>query len=280
MFGIKFYNDCGTVNFGGGADLNSWRVTGCDGLAVPGRSFTVCRYAGIDGQTTVASRREARTVTLSGDFYAGGEGETAYKRALSVLGKSGTLEVKSMGETRRTEAACASFTERGRQGNYRLFTVQFVCDSPYFESAVETEVPLYKTIPLLDSDFTFPGKFSERITRTLVVNGGDSDAEPIFHITAGHNPLGILTIVNHTTNQRLSINYEPLADEIITVDVAARRIYSSGGNNLLNCLSDDSFFDGFTIVPGGNDIEVVIGESNRELAVSCRFRNRYSEAVC
>lgn len=278
MFVIKFYNDAGTVTFGGGSAPDGWRLTACDGLALTGKSFTACRYAGCDGQTTVETRKNARTITMSGDFYAK-TNNGSYEKAMTVLGSRGILEVNTGGKVRRTEAECASFTERGHEGKYRLFTVQFICDSPYFESAEACEIPIYKTIPHLNADFTFPGIFSERISRNIVVNQGDMPAEPVLFINAGHNPQGIITVKNHTSGGQLSINYEPLADDIITVDVPARKIYNSDGENLLGNLSDDSFFDGFTLLPGSNDIEVLLGEANRELYVSCRFRPRYSEAV-
>lgn len=278
MFVIKFYNDAGTVTFGGGSAPDGWRLTACDGLALTGKSFTACRYAGCDGQSTVEARKNPRTVTLSGDFYAE-ENSGEYEKAMTVLSGSGMLEVNTGGKVRRTAAECASFTERGREGKYRLFTVQFICDSPYFESAEACEVPVYRTFAHLDSDFVFPGKFSERITRNVIVNEGDMTAEPILFINAGHNPLGIITVKNHTSGEQLSIDYEPLAGDIITVDTSARKIYNSDGENLLSKLSNDSFFDGFTLLPGSNDIEVFLGEGNRELSVSCRFRPRYSEAV-
>ncbi len=280
MFVIKFYNDIGTITFGGGSAEGAWRLTACDGLALPGKSFTVCRYAGCDGQTTVSARKNARTITLTGDFYTGDGQIDAYAKAMTVLGESGTLEVGIGGKTRRTAAECASFTERGHEGAYRLFAVQFVCDNPYFESGEACEVLVYRTIPLLDGGFAFPGKFSERISRRIIVNSGDCAAEPTIFINAGHNPTGTIAIINHTSGEKLSLNYEPLADEVITIDTSLRKITGADGENLLNYLSDDSFFDGFHLMPGDNDIEVLIGNANRQLDVSCRFRPCYSEAVC
>lgn len=278
MFKIRFYNGSGEVTFGGGKSESGWRITECDGLAVTGKSFTVCKYACEDGQQTVSARKNARTITLSGDFFSENNA-LEYRNAMRVFSEKGVLEVYTDGETRRTTAYCSVFSERGREGKYRLFTIQFICDSPYFETDEAYEVPIYKTIPLLDNDFEFPGKFSERISRSTVMNAGDVTAEPILYITAGHNPTGIVTVKNHTTEQKLSVNYEPLADETVIIDASERRIYNSAGENLLGYLSDDSFFDGFYLAPGENDIEVLSGGANLELEVSCRFRPRYSEAV-
>lgn len=279
MFGIRFYNDFGTVCFGGGTSAGRWRVTECDGLAVADKSFTVCRYVCEDGQNTLSARKNARTVTLSGDFYVKDGGAEEYRAAMKVFSEKGILEADIGTQKRRTEAYCSVFDERGREGAYKLFTVQFICDSPYFESAEAYETPIYKTVPYLNADFKFPGMFSTRVSRRNVVNVGDVLSEPTVYINAGHNPSGELTVKNHTSGSGISLNYEPAADETVVIDAARRRIYGADGKNLLGCLSDDSFFDGFVLLPGENDVEVIIGEENRELSADCLFRPRYSEAV-
>ncbi len=273
MVEIRFYNELGEVRMGKGA----WRLTAAEGLSVPCRKISTACYSKDSGPEITDTALSERAVTLSGDIFDISQGE--YSHALEVLYKAGTLEINAFGKRRRTEAVCTEFLPGERKGKYRIFTVQFLCSCPYFESAEEKEIPLFKVTPAISSEFVFPGVFSHRISRRTIMYQGNVPTEPIFHIAAGDNPVGKLSIMNHTSGESLSFDYSPLAGEFITVDVKNRKIYSSDGVNLLKYLSDDSFFDGFHLMPGSNDVEVVIGEMNRGLSVTCSYSDTYLEAV-
>lgn len=279
MFKIIFYNEKGNVIFGGGASNSGWRIIEIDGLGLSGKSYRTCTFENYIGQETVNVRVNARTVTLKGDFFAAENYKSEYKRVLSVLDSEGTLEIWDNDGNRRIKAYCTQFLPLEKKGNYLPFTVQFVCDEPYFESAVAYEVPIYKVIPRLTRDFTFPGMFSERVTRRNVFINSNAETEPVIIINAGRNPSGNLHIRNHTSGESLTLNYEPLSREFITVDVKNRKIYNQNGQNLLSYLSDDSFFDGFHLYPCDNDIEVSIGTANTELEVVLRYNEKFLEAV-
>ena len=64
MFQIKFYNESGSIIFGGGKSTSPWRLTVAEGLALCGKSFTAARYAGQNGQETTAAVTNARTITM------------------------------------------------------------------------------------------------------------------------------------------------------------------------------------------------------------------------
>ena len=279
MFEIIFYNSRGSVVFGGGKSESCWRIIKADGLGLSGKSYKSCTFFGSLGQETVDVHRNARTVTLKGDFFMEAEGLDTLKEALYVLDEAGTLEIRNRGEALRINAYCTQFMPLEKEGKYLPFTVQFVCDEPYFESACSYEVPIYKTVALLDCDFQFPAAFSQRITRRNVYITSTAEVEPIITINAGRNPGGNLHIVNHTSGESLNINYEPLANECITVDVKNRRIFNQNGDNLLHYLADESFFDGFHLYPADNDIEVNIGTANTELEVMLRYNECFLEAV-
>jgi phage-related protein len=279
MFEIIFYNSCGRVIFGGGRAESRFRIIETDGLGLSGKSYKNCTFENCNGQETVEVHTNARVITLKGDFFMGQNYIDDYKNALSVLDKEGYLELKTGADTVRIKAYCTQFLPLEKKGVYMPFTVQFVCDDPYFESAEGYEVPIYKTIALLDSDFEFPGAFSERITRRNIYINSSAETEPIIIIKSGRNPSGILHIQNHTSGEYIDINYEPLSDEYITVDVKNRRIFNQNGDNLLNYIADDSFFDGFHLYPGDNDIEVHIGTANTELEVMVMYNERFLEAV-
>ncbi len=281
MFNIRFYNETGSIDFGGGRSVSFWKVTSADGLAFCGRNFTCAKYAGQDGQKTTDVTVNARTITLSGDALCCDDFAQEFKSAMTVLENEGVIEIKTELGTRRIKARCCDFRENGRKGKYMLFVVQFVCDDPYFEDADKTEIAIYKQIPLLDADFTFPGKFSERICRRNIMYEGTREAEPVFFISIDEGKDGDnqLVIKNHTSGENLTFNYGGVMGDFITVDIKNRKIYNQDGESLLKYLADDSFFDGFHLFPGSNDIEVINRNVNTGITVNCRYANRYSEAV-
>lgn len=281
MFNIRFYNETGSIDFGGGRSGSSWKVTSADGLAFCGRNFTCAKYAGQDGQKTTDVTVNARVITLSGDVFVDGDFAHGFKSAMTVLENEGIIEIQTELGTRRIKARCCDFRENGRKGKYMLFVVQFVCDDPYFEDAVKTEIGIYKEIPLFDKDFTFPGKFSGRVSRTNITYEGTREAEPVFfiNIDEGKDGDNQLIIRNHTSGENLTFNYGGVMGDYITVDIKNRKIYNQDGESLLKYLADDSFFDGFHFYPGNNDVEVINRNVNTGITVTCCYANRYSEAV-
>ncbi len=279
MFEIVFYNNKGSVLFGGGKSSSRWHIIEVDGLGLPGKSYKTCIYENCVGQETVNLHTNARTITLKGDFFMSNGYVNEYKNVLSILDKEGVLEIRNMGMVRRINGYCTQFLPLEKKGEYLPFTIQFVCDTPYFESEPAFEVPVFKIIPKLDCDFTFPGMFSERITKRNVYINSNAETEPIIIINTGSNPNGILQIFNYTSGESLKINYEPLSNEYITVDVKNRKIFNQNGDNLLNYLADESFFDGFHLYPGDNEIEVTLGTANTELEVILRYNECFLEAA-
>ncbi len=281
MFNIRFYNETGNINFGGGESKSPWRVISADGLAFCGKTFVGARYAGDDGVRTNAVNLNQRTITLNGDIKINEEFSNTYAAALAALESEGVLEINTSAGKRRIGARCCDFNQYDKKGNYLLFTVQFLCDNPYFEDSVRKETQIFKEIPLIDENFTFPGKFSERISRKNILYAGNVRTEPIFYISVNSEKKGekLLCIENHTSGEKISFNYGALRDETVTVDIENRRIYNSKGENLIKYLTDDSFFDGFHLFPGTNDIEVINRGENSGIDVACSYADRYSEAV-
>lgn len=280
MLAIKFYNELGQITFFGGSP-GKWRLTTVDGLAFCGRTFKSARYAGQAGQETTQSVLNPRTITLSGDVETDENFLAEYADALAALEKEGTLEITSALGKRSIGARCCDFYQGEKKGRYMLFVIQFLCDNPYFESADKIEVPVFKEIPLLDKDFAFPGSFSGRVSRKNIMYAGNAETEPVFFINVedGADGENLLSIINHTSGEALNFNYGATKNESITVDVKNRTIYNSAGESLLKYLADDSFFDGFHLYPGANDIEVINRNMNTGLNVTCSYSDRFSEAV-
>lgn len=280
MLSIKFYNELGQIVFGGGPYAR-WRLTAADGLAFPPRSFKSVRYANQRGQETTQVVINPRTVTLGGDIDTEGNFAEEYSAAMAVLAGEGVLEVTSAQGKRCIGARCCDFYRGEKKGRYVLFTVQFLCDDPYFEDANGVEMPIFKEIPLLDKDFSLPGVFSQRISGRKFLYSGSVETEPVFFVSVedGAGDENTLSIINHTSGESLSFDYGASKNCSVTVDVKNRCICNSDGENLLEYLTDDSFFDGFHIYPGMNEIEVVNRNMNTGLYVTCSYRNRYAEAV-
>lgn len=281
MFSMRFYNETGCIDFGGGQSGSAWRITNADGLSFCGRTFEHIRYEGRVGQKTTGVSVNARTVTLSGDIFISEDFLKMYDKAMTVLEDEGVLEITTVLGARKIGARCCDFYCGEKKGNYLLFTVQFICDDPYFEDADKTEVALYTKTPFLNKNFTFPGMFSGRVSRKHIEYIGTRKTEPVFLIgvETGVDGDDLLIIQNHTTGEKLKFNYGGVRGEYITVDVKNCRIYNQNGENLLKHLADDSFFDGFHLVPGNNDIEVTNRNVNTGITVKCSYSNRYSEAV-
>lgn len=270
---IKFYNDLGTITFSGGS--GKWNLTACDGLAYSSKSFKTARYAGTPGVETVSELENQRTITLSGDV---SETSEDYSRGLAVLSKRGTLEVCSIFGTRRINAVCSSFTETAKKGAYRVFCAQFIADNPYFESDTAEEFYLYKSVANLNKDFTFPGTFSKRISGGNVFCTGSAPAEPIITAVFSEN-CGTLNFANKTTGETIRLDLSGMSDEAITLDVKNRTVRSADGVDLTSCLTDESFFEGFTLVPGENELEVTTGINMPDMIVTCRYTPLYREAA-
>lgn len=279
MFKITFYNDKGSVVFGGGTSQSNFKIIKADGLGLIKKNYVTAYYENTYGGETVSKQVMQRTITLCGDFFLGDNYCEEYSNALYVLNSEGVMEIEYGIVRRRIGARCTELIEGERQGHFLPFTIQFVCDNPYFESSEQIETALYKVFPNLNSEFSFPGAFSVRVAERNIFIESNAETEPIFLINTGENPTGSLEIINNTSGEKLKINYESLPNENIVIDVKNKKIYNQNGDNLLSCLSDDSFFDGFHLYPGDNVCEVRLDSGTLDLQVFVRYRENYVGAI-
>lgn len=281
MLSIKFYNETGSITFGGGKSDSAWKLTEAEGLAGVDKSFTAVRYANTDGQETTEVRKNARCVTLSGDIAVGDDFAKEYSRALAVLEEEGWLEISASHYTRRIRARCSEYRQGERKGRFLMFTVQFICDNPFFEDIESVENMIFAVIPKLDENFEFPGAFSGRISESAVNYDGNARTEPMFFIEINDAAEGdnVISLYNSTSGESLKLNYDAAAGECVIVDVQNRKVYNSDGENLLKHIADDSFFDGFHLYPGINEIVVINNNMNTGITVMCRYTRKFAEAV-
>lgn len=274
MIRLRFYNSLGEVVF----DKNGWHLTEAEGLCVPSKSLSGVRYINQPGQSTTYCIENPRTITLSGDINLAKAGEGEFGRACAVFGMEGTLEVETDRYKRIISARCMEFVPGERNGIYRCFVVQFLCDVPFFEDAEYTDTVVYEREPLLSKDTVLPAVFSTRIAKGDVFYPGSAWSEPVFYIRVPSGE-GEVSIENHTTGGRISVRYDNSLFSQLIIDVKNRTITDENGISRLELLTDDSFFDGFILRSGKNSIEVINSDVENDIGTRMKYKVRYQEAV-
>lgn len=275
---LIYENALGRVELtGGGGGI--FRLTETQGLSFPETEASAVRYANEPGQTVTEIFVLPRTITASGDVLDPTGREIT--RAATVFSAQGTLTVAGLRGRRKITCRCTSFTPQKRQGCFIPFTLQLVCDRPYFEDVTEHAASVAKKEASLTSPFTFPTAFSKRINEARIVNGGSVPVMPVIEISSKHVATcenGII-IKNHTTGANLVLSCGVLAGETITIDCENRAVFGSLQGNLLAKLSEGTPMSAFSLQMGVNDIAVTVENEEEPILVRLRFRNQYGEAM-
>jgi hypothetical protein len=274
MIKMKYYNDFGDVVF----DKDNWHIIEAEGLSVPAKSISASRYINHPGQCTTYCIENPRTITLSGDINIAESGYEKYSEACCVLAKEGILVVETDLYTRQIGARCIDFVPGERKGNYRCFVMQFLCDVPFFEDTDYSESVIYQRKPLLSKDTVLPAVFSERVSKGDVFYQGTAYAEPEFYVKIPSG-VGTISVINNTTGGRLSIGYNNDEFSQLVIDVKNRTITDENGVSRLDYLTDDSFFDGFILQHGKNNLEVINSNVENDIGTKMRYKIRYQEAI-
>lgn len=275
---LIYENELGRISLGGGSD-NTFNIIEISGLSFPETNANTVRFSGVPGQTVVSVDVLERTITISGDI----KDKTGMmvQKAATVFSKSGILYVASNSRKRRIASRCTSFNPEKRKGIYVPFTLQLVCDSPYFEDISQTSESVLKKEKLLSSPFILPAMLSKRVTQARIINRGTCENEPVFEITCNEDaacPDGIV-IKNLTTGKEITLLTDVLKNEIITVDIFKRKISSNIRGNLLGTLSQNSILSNIYLAVGINDIWANAENEPELLSIVCKYRNNYVEAL-
>lgn len=274
---IEYQNSLGNVIMSGSSD-SEIRLTQTDGLGVAERQYTTAYFAEHDGQETLDSKALPRCITL-GLEVCGRDIAQTLRKTLRILSKPGYL---ILGEKR---IFCNQIRipdpARILKGRIATLGVQFVCDKPFFEDAESTVCSIYQRTKDLTSPFTLPKVLGRTYSRTEVCNRGDIAAEPVIRIICPRDMEEgeSITLSNLTTGKNIGLRFVVRAGEEILVDIPNRKIHGSLGGNMLNTLTDETFLNEFVLVPGMNQMSVVVGTLESGFVVECTFRNLYAEAV-
>lgn len=283
---IAFENELGKINLNGGV----WRVKDIEGLGLLEKTVSVVTYPDTDGRELLSAVTHSRDITISGDVLRRGEVKNELSRAMRILNRNGFLIIHTGSKKRKIACRCNVFSAGTKERNavYQTFVMQLTCDYPYFEDFEERRVSVFKREDLIKDTFTPPCVFTKRVSRTDILNSGDTDTRPVFFIVCesaqSDGSFGI-KIINHTTNQSFELLYKIQAGEEITVDFSDRTVTSNiksvenNRGNLIGFMSMDTFLSEFYFEPGFNDIECLNMDGNSSLSCVCEYTNKYIEAV-
>ena len=281
MLNLKYKSGRGEVRLSGDSSA-IFRITETDGFGVAERSYTTATYTGSDGQSTISSKYLPRTITLSGDIVSD-DIRTEFSRAVDIMSEPGYLYVSDGGADRRIYCNQMNFPDINRilRGKIATFAVQFVCDSPYFEDAADTEIPIYRRIKNLSTPFTLPAVFGTTAAENTAFNIGSAAVEPIIAIrfTKTLSSAETVTVTNSTTGASVSFSYTPQSGDVVKIDIPERRLTSSRLGTITEQLSDDTYLSDFRLERGRNVIGVSVGDAQSGAVVACIFNNKYLESA-
>lgn len=280
---IDYISKAGTISFSGGGGF-PFRLTDIDGVWLTGRSFAATTYAGIPGQTVTGMTEAARTITLGGDLRLDGDMPgLAISAALTTLHAPGELIFYHPDRVLKIGCRCSAADKGERNGAYQKYVFQFLCDDPYFSDIQSTTKPLYSITGMLNADFAYPGMFSTAVIGGSLYYTGTAQTEPVIRIHI-HNmpaeyPENGFWIENQTTGQQIGLDYLPKNGDVITIDIPERTIYLADGTSLIQYITDGTFLNGFTLVPGENVLTVRSFNVTADAYMECEYKNKYLEGA-
>lgn len=277
---LSYKNNRGTAELCGGS--SPFRVTQITGLGLPERQFMTTSYTGYDGQETYGSTCLARSITMAGDI-SSRTLRSDLQLLADILSVPGYLYIQSGEMERRIFCNQTVFpdAERILHGKICTFTVQFVCDNPYFENAQDISVPLYSRTKNLTTSFLLPCTFGTTVAGADIKLCCSNSVEPIIHVlfpeTLEHSTTVVLT--NETTGKKIELDYVPSGGEEIVIDIKNRTATSTVNGNIINSLSDDTFLSEFYLGYPENRLNAMVGDISAGIFVECIYNEKYSEAM-
>ena len=306
MMQIKYKNEYGTIEWGGGHHPSLNIIEKISGLGLPGVETTTVDYEGFDGSFPTKEKYLSRTITFNFDLQnCNLQAET--RRILKILSKQGTLQFL-FDDTQRSIKVTQKPTvsDFDRTHAVRGFTVQFKCDYPFFTDLEPVKEVCYGTVKQIagNQDLTEPFVWTSIITRASIYNNGDFKVYPKLHILntgtinvdAGAD-IGY-EILKVTPEYDLSSDTPPEEKDIIskfhlpittelgeeiTINFDARDennryCISSVSGDILNKRSDDSTLDFFLDI-GENKIIVNNYNTSEKILCYVEYDTAYLEAT-
>ena len=161
--------------------------------------------------------------------------------------------------------------------------ISLTCDDPYFKDWDDIELSLFSRVDNLIDGMTFPRVFTYRYTKGNAINNGMVNVEPIIIIETGtptpDAPETGILIENETTGKDIRLNYVPVKDETITINVPTRKITSSVNGDITRYKPLEYQLSEFVFIRGGNMINFTNYDSGQPLTAKAIYSNLYTEAM-
>lgn len=273
MFTFEYKNSIGSLSILGDGS-GAWNATDVEGLGLVDKNVTAVTFSGEHGRLTTDAVLKERTITIAGDIISN-DLTTEISRAVSILSREGDIVVNGK---YLIHCESVSFPDPKRTGNIAKFTIQFVCDQPYFGETDEICVPVLNVNDHLVEEFILPMAFSTITTYGHVNVKGELETAPIIIITnLGDVVHDNITILNKSTEKSISLNYFPEKYEMVEIDIDKRSVKSSVAGNLLHYLSSETRLSEFYFRCGEN---MICLENNFDnVNVTVKYRNKYASAI-
>lgn len=227
------------------------------------------QYLEQDGVDILSSYYEPRTVTLKGHILAENEVELydlrqKLTRACNSKTK-GTLRYGNGLKTYFSEAVAELPQYGGAIANKGLpFSIDFTLYNFFWKDDYKRIDNVLKLVNHIDDSFTFPLQFTTLTTIATVTNSGDVPCPLIIKILGIGGTVGAegFTMINNTTGQFITLTYNIIDDEVVTIDTQELTIVSSLNGNILHKITNDSDID-MKLVLGPNLIEGINSAGNQ-----------------
>ena len=292
---ITYENKNGVLRF----DRDHLHILAISGLGTPQKVYTSHEYVGYDGAFTDGEKKSSRAITLKFDFP---ENQYEIRKIMRVLDIGGTLKLQCGKIRRKITVNQVSVSEPEDKYAIRVFTIQFKCDSPFFNDYNDTEKACFDVAGGI-VEWTLgtegnPIVWGRLIHDCIITNGGDYPIEPTFIInvmgnSSDNSTLSILKVNDSYTSddadeanvlQKISFTHTFKSGEEITVnlngrDDNGRYIRSSIDGNISHKRDSGISLSKFKLDTGDNRIVVKHDIEDASVSVRIIYNNNYAEAV-
>lgn len=286
---IILKNENGSFEIGGGWHSVA-RLQEIAGLGPPAKEDTSIVFEGQPGRTLTHTRDIERTITMSLDFYGD---ERAVEKLFRIIYKSVTLWFY-LGYTRRKiTGRCINAPDITKiiYRKWQSIALQFVCDNPYFTDFYETEMAISKNIdqfPNYNENgewyIQLPAIATLRSSESTIMNKGDIKVYPAITLKNNSQAAALadtygVILTNLTTGKHITLNYDVVAGELVTIDLINRKITSTTNGDITNCMSDDTVLSEFYLEVGSNHMSINNLNESSDIFAVAQFSNQYISVV-
>jgi len=291
MIRIQYQNELGCLMLGASTGY-PLTLTGLSGFSPPGREYFGRTYLGIDGQMTLSSRVLPRTVTIS--FERHPDFSMTAREIVHILSSVGTLSVLTDDGTFCLKTNRVTVSEIKRNGDYLLFSAQFVCDDPFFTEPSARRVTCYETkknIRFENGAWNLgtrqnPVVWTATNSVKTIVNDGDAPCEPTIVLSGFGTPSekAEMTFRIESENGKIlseiTLHYGVSDGETVTVCCDGRNengrfIRSSRNGDILSVKSSETSLSKFRIPVGKSVFRLIYRSESGKVKAYADYAVRY-----